>query len=241
MAKSRLPVLATAFFACSQEAARFFFGEKIYESRRFTLMKNAIPVQNFSFDAGVSERVRKNFNLKDSFVIGHVGRFTYPKNQSYLIDIFNELSKLCPNSVLLLIGDGEDREKIRDKVIRLGLDSKVRFLGVRSDVPALLQAMDVFVLPSHYEGLPVVGVEAQAADLPCAFSNTVSKEVQILDQCQFISLQCSPKEWAKKILSFHHPRRRSRVQELRNVGFDVTCEVEKLQNYYLRKWREIAN
>ena len=240
-AKSRLPVLATDFFACSEEAARFLFGEKIYGSQSFTLMKNAIPVRSFSFDAGKRNSVRKDFKLKDSFTVGHIGRFTYLKNQSYLIDIFNELCRLHPDSVLLLIGGGEDQAKIHHKVVRLGLEPKVHFLGVRGDVPDLLQAMDAFVLPSHYEGLPLVGIEAQAADLPCFFSDTISKEVQILNQCQFISLHCPAKDWARKILALHQKGRCSRTQELSNAGFDVTLEAEKLQNYYLKKWWNIAN
>lgn len=237
-AKERLPALATDFFACSKEAACFLFGEKIYKAGSFTLMKNAIPVRSFSFNECVRGRVRKELNLKNSFTVGHIGRFTYQKNQSYLIDVFNELCKVCSDSVLLLIGDGEDRAKIYNKAIRLGLNSKVRFLGIRSDVPDLLQAMDVFVLPSHYEGMPVVGLEAQAADLPCAFSDAVSKEVQILGQCQFISLHCSPKEWAEKILSVHQTSRIDRVQEFRNAQFEIHEQTKKLQEFYLNRYRE---
>ena len=241
MAKSCLSFLATDFFACSTEAARFLFGDMIFEFQRFTLMKNAIPVQTFSFNKTIRNQVRKEFNLKDSFVIGHIGRFTYQKNQSYLIDIFSELCKLNPDSSLLLIGDGEDREKVSKKVIQLGLEQKVHLLGVRNDVPDLLQAMDVFILPSHYEGLPVVGVEAQAADLPCFFSDAISREAQILDNCQFLPLNSPPEEWAKKILDRWPAKRCSREKEIRSAGLDVACEAEKLQAYYLRKWWEIAN
>ena len=241
MAKSRIPALAPDFFACSKEAACFLYGEKIYNSQRFTIMKNAISVRNFSFNADVRQKIRTSLKIEDCFTVGHVGRFTYPKNQNYLIEIFDCLCKLHPNSILLLIGDGEDKEKIHQKVLQLGLESKVRFLGLRSDVPNLMQAMDAFVLPSYYEGLPVVGVEAQAADLPCFFSDAISRDAQILDNCQFLSLNSPPEEWAKKILDWWPAERCSREKEIRSVGLDVACEAEKLQAYYLRKWWEIAN
>ena len=241
MAKSRIPALATDFFACSKEAACFLYGGKIYQSYNFTVMKNAVQARDFSYNEEMRKQTRNALALDSNFTVGHVGRFTYPKNQNYLIEIFDRLCKLHPNSVLVLIGDGEDKEKIHQKVLRLGLESKVRFLGLRSDVPNLMQAMDAFVLPSYYEGLPVVGVEAQAADLPCFFSDAISREAQILDSCQFLSLNSPPEEWAKKILNRWPAERCSRETEIRSAGLDVACEAEKLQAYYLRKWWGIAN
>lgn len=241
MAKNRIPAFATDFFACGKEAACFLFGEKIYQSHNLTIMKNAIQAKDFSYNESIRKQTRQALALNDNFTVGHIGRFTYPKNQDYLIEIFDSLRKLHPNSVLLLIGDGKDKEKIHQKVLRLGLQSKVHFLGIRSDVLNLLQAIDVFVLPSHYEGIPVVGVEAQAADLPCFFSDAVSREAQILDNCQFLSLNSPPEEWAKKILDQQTAERHSREEEIRLAGFDVAREAGKLQEYYLDKWQEITN
>lgn len=241
MAKNCLPSLATDYFACSEEAVRFLFGQEIYESRSFTLMKNAIPIQDFSFRAEIRDRVRNEFNLKDSFILGHIGRFAYPKNQSYLVDVFNELCKLHSNSILFLIGDGEDRKRICEKVIHLGLEQRVRFLGIRSDISNLLQAMDFFVLPSYYEGFPVVGVEAQAADLPCLFSDAITKDIQLTDNCWFLPINLPPEKWAEEILKRRSSERCSHEKEMRLAGFDVVSEAENLQRYYLNRWREVIN
>jgi Glycosyltransferase len=240
-AKKMLPSVATDFFACGKEAARFLFGNRIFNSNTYTIMNNAIQAADFSYHQAIREQERRNLGISDRFVVGHVGRFSYPKNHSFLIDIFDQIRKICPDSVLVLVGNGEDETKIRNKVDKLHLDSSVKFLGARSDVPELLQAFDTFVLPSYYEGLPVVGVEAQAADLPCFFSDTISKEVQILDNCQFISLNSSPREWAEVILSSKSITRCGRVKEFMDAGFNIDQQSEKLQKFYLNRWQEITH
>lgn len=239
IAKSRLPELATDFFACSGEAARFLFGEEIYASRRYTVLNNAVAAADFSYDENAREKMRAELDLRERFTIGHIGRFTHAKNQGFLIDIFSELCRMRPDSVLLLIGAGEDEEKIRRKVRRLRLEPNVKFLGVRGDVPVLLQAMDVFVLPSRYEGLPVVCVEAQAAGLPVVASECVPEAARITGLLRRFSLSQPPRRWAETILQSKQNVRCGHEPEFKCAGFDVADEAAWLQEYYLRKWEEV--
>lgn len=241
LAKQKLPSLATDFFSCSTEAARFLFGESVYQSQHFTVLKNAISVSDFSYQETIRKQKRAELHLQSQFTVGHVGRFAYQKNHEFLIDIFYELCKIHPNSVLLLIGDGECKEKIKKKVDHLSLASKVKFLGVRSDIAELLQAMDVFVFPSHYEGLPLAVIESQAAGLPTFVSEGIPPMAQVTNLLIYMNLSDSPEKWAKNILDSRSIKRSDHKTELKAAGFDVACEAEKLQKYYLRKWREIEN
>ncbi len=194
--------VATHCLACGEEAGRFLFGKE-----EVPVIANAIDADKFLFDETVRAEVRQRMDLSHKFVLGHVGRFSYPKNHSFLIDVFCEVQKIKPNAVLLLIGTGENESQIREKVCKLGLAQKVHFLGVRTDVARLYQAMDVFLLPSRFEGVPVVGVEAQFADLPCVFSGKVPGEVAFSPKCLFLDLRNSPKEWAEQIVNWEVPPR----------------------------------
>lgn len=191
---------ATDYFACSQLAGKWMFGEKT----PFTVIPNAIDCSKFCFDSEIRNEMRKSLHIEDRFVVGHVGRFTYQKNHDFFIDIFNEIHKINPKAVLLLIGDAVGDmsyyETAKQKVQQYGLTGCVQFLGMRNDVPLLMQAMDCFVLPSRFEGLPVVGIEAQAAGLPCFFSDTITREVGITNLASFISLEDSSVDWAERIL-----------------------------------------
>lgn len=240
MAKRLLPSVATDFFACGGNAARFLFGERIFTSGKYTVVKNAVEAKRFSFSSQKRGEKRRELGVADSFVIGHVGRFAYPKNHEFLIEVFSEIQKEKPDSVLLLAGDGPLKEQIRRKTDGLGLTDSVRFLGVRPDVPELLQAFDVFVMPSRYEGLPLVGVEAQAADLPCFFSDAISRETQILNTCRFLSLDDPPSRWAQEICSLNLTPRRNRENELVRSGFNIDEQAEKLEEFYVKKYREIG-
>lgn len=180
--------------ACGQEAGEFLFGNK-----DFKVIPNAIDAEKFYFDEEIRGKKREELGITDEFVVGHVGRISYQKNHKFLIEIFNELLRTEPNSILLLVGVGEKEEDVRKQIHKLGIDEKVKFLGNRSDVNELYQAMDVFVMPSFFEGIPVVGVEAQFADLPCVFSDKVPKEVKFNEKCEFVSLDKSAKEWASVV------------------------------------------
>ena len=159
---------ATNYMCCSELAGRWLFGDKAYDEGKVYLLNNAIDLDKFKYDKKIKDKKRKELGIKeDTIVIGHIGRFVAQKNHTFLIDIFNQFHKKEKNSILLLAGQGPLQEEIKNKVRELGLDDSVRFLGQRNDANELYQVFDVFLLPSLYEGLPVVGVEAQASGLLC--------------------------------------------------------------------------
>ena len=155
---------ATNYFACSDVAAMWLYGNGLYYKLDIKLINNSINAMEYSFDTKIRERIRKELDISNKLVVGHIGRFQEPKNHKFLIDIFKKIHNFYPNSALMLLGNGELEDEIRRKVKKLGLEKSVMFMGVRSDVPNLLQAMDIFVFPSLYEGLPLTLVEAQAQD-----------------------------------------------------------------------------
>lgn len=226
-------VFPTHYFACSRYAGAWLFGEKRMRQSRATIMPNAIDVEQYSYKPDVRQKVRKDLGISDQLVIGHVGRFVYQKNHAFLIDIFQQVHRQKPDSVLMLVGTGELEPTVRQKVERLGLANAVMFMGVRQDVPELLQAMDAFVLPSFYEGLPVVGVEAQAAGLPCILSDVITQEVKITDLVAFLSLSQSPGEWSKKILSYVNSFQRKEMnREIEESGFEISSTANTLLDQY---------
>ncbi len=171
--------------------------------------------------------------LEDAFVIGHVGRFVKQKNHEFLLDIFAEIIKLEPTARMLLIGDGPLRQHIGVKAKQLGLGDKVVFTGVRSDVPALHNAMDVFVLPSYYEGLCLVGIEAQANGLQYFLSDNITREVKVTALCHFMSLAQTANVWAQAILQSKGSKRENMLQAVAEAGFDIQVEAKKLVTRYL--------
>lgn len=228
-------IFATDLCACSYYAGKWLFGKKAMERGKVTVFNNAIDLDKFRFSQTERSEVRKELELEDKFVVGHVGRFCFQKNHDKLIDIFAEIHKKLPDSVLLLVGIGELMNETKEKVERLGLSDAVLFLGVRNDVNRLYQAMDVFVLPSHYEGLPVVGVEAQGAGLPCVFSNAMTAETKMSDVTQMISLEKSSEQWAEIILDTRKYKRSDKCEFIKAAGFDIKIEAKKLEEYYRMK------
>lgn len=222
----RVRGVVTHRFACGQEAGRFLFGRK-----DFLVIPNAVDARRFSYDAGVRAAKRQALELDGKFVVGHVGRLSYQKNHKFLIPIFAQVAKQEPNALLLLIGVGEKEAEIREQVCQLGLENAVRFLGSRSDVNELYQAMDVFVMPSLFEGIPVVGIEAQFAGLPCIFSDKVPQEVMFTDNCQSLSLQASAGEWAQQLLATRDRQRGT--EQIINAGYDIKNAHSLLEQQYL--------
>lgn len=161
-----------------------------------------------------------------------MGRFTYQKNHEFLIDVFQEIKTREPNSILLLVGDGPDREKIEKQVISYGLFDKVKFLGQRSDVADLYQAMDVLVLPSRFEGLCIVAIEAQMAALPNVCSEVLPEETKVSSDYTSLSLTLSAKEWADKVLEKKGINRKDNTEILRLAGYDADEEIKRLENLY---------
>lgn len=227
-------VFATDYMCCSELAGRWLFGNKEYDKGNVYLLNNAIDIDKFKYDKKIREQVRNELNIKDStLVIGHIGRFVEQKNHTFLIDIFNEIYKQNKNSVLLLAGQGPLQNAIKNKVTQLGLNDKVIFLGQRTDVNRLYQAFDAFVLPSLYEGLPVVGVEAQASGLLCIFSDDMTRETKILDTTVFITLLSAADTWANTILNKYEIfTRKNIIEEITKNKFNIKEESKELENEY---------
>jgi len=223
-------VFPTHYCACSEHAGRWLFGDKLYNQGAVIIVRNAIDLAKFRFDSQTREDVRKELNIKSKFALVHVGRFMAQKNHSFLIDIFEQIQKLDSNSVLFLVGEGELEQQTRNKVSQLGLDDHVRFLGVRNDVHRLLMGMDAFLLPSNYEGLGIVAVEAQATQLNVIASDMVPAEARISNSIEFISLNSSPKEWAEVILSYRLEK--SKANPIIDYDYDIENASELLLGIY---------
>lgn len=232
-------VNATHYFCCSELAGRWLFGDKAYDDGNVKLINNAIDVDKFIYNEEIRIKIREELKVEDKLVIGHVGRFVEQKNHVGLIDIFNEIYKINPNSVLLLAGEGPLLADIRDKVNSLNLTDAVKFLGVRSDINNIMQCIDVFLLPSLYEGLPVVGVEAQASGSLCILSSNMTKETKVIETTKFLNISDEPKEWAKYILEEYKKfKRKDTKQEIINSNFEIKSEAKKLQNDYIELYRK---
>ena len=207
----------------------------MFGGHSFHILNNAIDCASYTYAPKHRQNARSIFSISDStFVIGHVGRFSPPKNHTLLIDIFASIHKQRPDSALLLVGDGELRAQIESRVRDLGLQEHVIFTGVRSDVADLMQAMDIFVFPSLYEGLPVTMVEAQAAGLPCFISDKVPRDCVLTDLVTQIPLDASPDQWSESILCCAQTRNNT-YNQLCAAGFDIKRNAHWLENYYLSR------
>lgn len=234
-------VNATHYFCCSELAGRWLFGDKAYNYGNVKLINNAIDVDKFIYNEEIRDKIRKEIKVENKLVIGHVGRFVEQKNHIGLIDIFNEIYKINPDSILILAGDGPLLGDIRDKVNSLNLTDAVKFLGVRNDINNIMQGIDVFLLPSLYEGLPVVGVEAQASGSLCILSSNMTKETKVIETTKFLDIYDEPKEWAKSILEEYKKfKRKDTKQEIINSNFEIKSEAKKLQNDYLELYRKVS-
>lgn len=227
-------VFATEYFCCSEHAGRWLFGNKAYDKGKVYLLNNAIELDKFKYDEKIRKMKRKELGINDdTMVVGHIGRFVEQKNHEFLIEIFKELHQKEKNSLLILVGQGPLEDKIKIKVNNLGLTNNVLFLGQRNDANELYQAFDLFLLPSLYEGLPVVGVEAQASGLLCILSNAMTKETKVLESTVFLSLNETPKIWSNKILnSIKNYTRKDTTNEITKNHFNIKAEVSKLEKKY---------
>lgn len=231
-------VFATDYMCCSELAGRWLFGNKTYDDGKVYLLNNAIDVEKFAYDEDVRKAKRKELEIADdTFVIGHIGRFVAQKNHTFLIDIFNEVHKEKENSVLLLVGQGPLENEIKEKVNRLGLSDSVKFLGQRDDVSELYQVFDLFLLPSLYEGLGMVLIEAQCAGLPCVASTEVPDVAKINSNFIFIELQDEANVWNKEILKLSESteERKDAFKEIKFAGYSIDEEEKNLEEKYLRK------
>jgi glycosyltransferase involved in cell wall biosynthesis len=234
--KLLLPGAATDHWSCGRDAGIYYYGEKRWNESGF-ILRNAIDVQKFSFRQDARDRLRQSYGLENCFVIGHVGRFNMQKNHDRLLDIFAQIAKEIPDSRLAMIGVGELEQSAKEKARKMGIQDKTLFLGQMADVSDWYQAMDCFVLPSLFEGLPVVGIEAQAAGLPCYFSDQVTDEILLSDKALRISLEADDEEWARAIISDRHSKydRGLGKDIVTQSGYDIHEEAKKLQQIYLEK------
>jgi len=234
LCKQLLPGAATDYWSCGRDAGIYYYGKERWDASGF-ILHNAIDVSRFAFRQEARDRMRQQHGLADCFVVGHVGRFNVQKNHSRLLDIFAEIAKAVPDARLALIGTGELEQSVEEKARALGLRDKVLFLGQMADVSEWYQAMDCFVLPSLFEGLPVVGIEAQAAGLPCFFSDRVTDEVLLTPDARRIPLTADDAAWAGEILAAARSETdRARGMDIvRQAGYDIHEEARKLQEIYL--------
>lgn len=226
-------MFANQNWACSKLAGEWMYGKEAVKDGNVTIINNAIDLDKFAFNQEKRDELRKALDLEDKFVIGHVGRFMKQKNHEFLIDVFAEVVKQKGKAVLLLIGDGPLMKFIREKVSELHLTDKVIFLGVRSDVADLYNVMDVFVLPSYYEGLPVVGVECQANGLTFLCSSNVTKEVVFSDAIKLLDLRVGFARWVYEIIARGTAARIETRRDIEAAGFDISVESRKLEETYL--------
>ena len=234
--KRNIEKYATDFWTCGEEAGKWFYDDKIINSEKYLLVNNAIDSNKFKFSEKTRKEYRKKLKIDDKFVIGHVGRFHFQKNHPFVIKVFNEIQKKVPNSVLLLIGAGEDENKIKELVDEYKLNDKVKFLGLRNDVEKIMCAMDIFLFPSLFEGLPVVLIESQLSDLLIYSSDNISPNSKITNKINMISLDKNEKYWANKIIKdFKKDNKRSdKSKEIKQAGYDIANESKKLQHYFER-------
>lgn len=219
--------VSTNNWACSDVAGKYLFGNKKYD-----VIYNGIDIKKFEFNPKIRESVRKENNWNDKFVIGNIARFEIQKNHKFLIDVFWEFQKIHNNTILLLIGEGKLKNNIQAYVKKLNIQDKVNFLGVRKDTDKLYQAMDCFLLPSLYEGLPVVGIEAQVSGVHSIFSNTITKEVQISQNTSFLGIKekdiC---EWKNMIL----PQKEfGRNVEINMKKYDIKSISNLIERKYMK-------
>ena len=234
------PIRYTAdyLFACSSNAGEWLYGKKACQKEKFFIIKNAIDAKKFIYDEDKRNEMRREFNLEDKYVIGHIGRFNSPKNHKVLIDIFKELHDKNDKTVLILVGDGELKPIIEKKVADLELSNSVIFTGVRSDIPELLQAMDIFLFPSLFEGLGIVAIESQAAGLHCIVADTIPDEAFITDLIEKVSLNLSTDLWVEKILKYADGYERSNTyQKIKLSGYDIRKTAKGLEEFYLKNWQ----
>ena len=226
---------ANQFFACSELSGRWLFGEKTFKNGKIKIINNAIDLEKFKFNKEKRNEIRKKLKIDENIIlVGHIGRFVTQKNHEFLIDVFNEIHRRKQNSKLILIGQGNLKENIIEKIKYLGLQDYVIFTGQTTNVSDYYNAMDIFVLPSLYEGLPVVGIEAQANGLLCEFSTDMTKETKVLNTTKFISLKETPENWANTILEdYKNFKRLDSFDEMTKKNFNIKEEAKKLEKYYI--------
>lgn len=221
--------VADYFIGCSLDAGKWLFGEDIIKSDRFFILNNAVDTDKFKYKEEIRKQYRKDLNIDNNKVYIQVGEFNEQKNHKFTIDLLSKLIKKEPNSKFLLIGTGEYFDDIKKYIDELKLNDYVLLLGRRNDVNCLLQAADIYLMPSKFEGLSVAAIEAQASGIKCMLSDCVSKDVNITNTCEFISLNID--EWVNACINADITRKDSTKQVI-DAGFDVKTTAKWLEDFY---------
>ena len=233
MCKKLFGNCATNYFACSENAAKWLFNKKIVEEKKYVLVKNGIDSRKFVYNLDSRKEIRKKLQIDDKFVIGNVGRFTEQKNHEFIIDVFKKVHDKKKNSILLLIGIGDLMDKMKEKVKKLGIEDSVYFLGARNEVEKYMQAMDVFLFPSLYEGLGLVAIEAQAAALKVIASDYIPKEANITNYFEHYPLD-DKSVWVNRILELSNGyERKDMSDEIIDNGYDIKNVAKLVQDIYI--------
>jgi len=232
--KMMLPKYATHFIGCSDAAGLWLFGEKICSQNNYFIFKNAIDVSKYEYNIDIRNKIRRDYNLQNFKVICNIGRLSYQKNHPFLLSVFKEVHIRDENTRLILIGEGEDREKIESLIHELSLDESVIMTGNVLNVNEILQGVDLFFMPSFYEGLSIAIVEAQASGLKCIASDTVTSQTNISGNVKFLSLEASVDKWAETIISELNSgeERISPIKRIRDSGFDMISNIKNLEVFY---------
>lgn len=231
--KRKTKKMATDYWACSVDAGKFFFGQAIVKTDRFRVINNAINLNEFLFDDEKRVDWRSKIGIDDNVKLyGNVGRLSYQKNHDFLLRAFKKLVSKHENVYLVLIGTGELEEEIKKQITNLKLERYVSLMGRQFDIPGILQAMDVFLMPSHYEGLPIAAIEAQAAGLPCILSDMITKEVKFLNSCEYERINSEDK-WVLAMEKAAKIPRSYDWTAIKKAGFDIETETAKLEDYLL--------
>ncbi len=229
--KNIIQKCATDYFTCSKEVLNQLYNKEIIKNNKYFLCTNSIVIEDFLYNEEKRNEVRKKLKIEDKLVIGHVGTFTKPKNHKFLLKVFKEINEKYENAVLLLAGAGKLEEAIRRQAKKENIENKIIFLGQIKNVNEIMQAMDLFIFPSKFEGLPVTLIEAQANGLKILASNKITKEVKLTENLEFVSLKTSPKKWAEKV-NFQNYNRNINIKKLRM--YNIKEQANILEERYLK-------
>lgn len=222
---------ATHFFACSEGAKAWLYPQRLIDAGQVRILANAVDAQKFRFNGDIRQRMRQELELGDCLTVVCVARFRPEKNQTFLIDVLGELVKIREDVVLVFAGEGPCEDAVKEKAKACGLGRFIRFLGMRTDVPDVLQAADVFALPSLFEGMPVTAIEAQAAGLRCVVSEGLTEEMNALGMVEYVPHD--PVLWAKKLATAGSQLRQDTYQQIVDQGYDIHTTAPWLENFYL--------
>ena len=229
---------STDFFACGIDAAKWLFGNYYYQLGKVKIINNAVDLEKFRYNINNRNNFREEMCCNDEILIGNVARLSKQKNQIYSLKIIKKLLDENINARLILIGNGEDEELLKYEAKRMGVEKKTIFLGIRSDINKLLSGLDIFILPSLYEGLPVVLAEVQASGLNCLVSNTVTEEIKVTDNIYYLSLDEDCSNWVntiKKISKKTNYDRLTNYKKMKGGKYDIKYQADELYKFYYER------